>query len=122
MALPTTNRFIRRGKYFGDGSYPKTAPSFVLKDRATGQLYRVTAPGGGLTLVPISALTGTDKQENGISVQVTTSPTTYRNAYVSGGVLQVEQSNSRTRDAYVHDGSTRYIIKYTGTSLTTVLA
>jgi hypothetical protein len=82
-------------------------------------MYRVTAPGGVLTLVNISALAGTDKREDFMTVQDINSPI-YYNAYVLNGAFGVEPARSFSRSAYVQDGVTRYIIKHNAGTLVTV--
>jgi hypothetical protein len=123
MAVDFSRRFRTQGQYYyGDTSYSTVAPSFVLTDRATGTWYRVTVPGGVPTLVAITVLAGSDKHEHVISVQHSIDPNAYINAYVNGGVFMVEMSPSRTRPAYVHDGSSRYLLQYNGSNITAVLA
>jgi hypothetical protein len=82
-------------------------------------MYRVTAPGGTLTLVNISALASTDKREDFMTVQDVSNPT-YYNAYVLNGVFGVEPARSFSRSAYVQDGATRYIVKHSAGTLVTV--
>jgi hypothetical protein len=82
-------------------------------------MYRVTAPGGVLTLVNISALASTDKREDFMTVQDISAPT-YYNAYVLNGVFGVEPAMSFSRSAYVQDGTTRYIVKHSAGTLVTV--
>lgn len=119
MALPVSRRRFMPGYYFGDGRYPTAPQSFVLTDRATGTMYRVTAPSGVLTLVEISALAVTDVREDFMSVLDTTS-NVYLNAYVSNGSLLTEETKSLSRPAYVQDGNTRYLVKRQNSALTAV--
>lgn len=123
MALPSLRQRLFYGsRYYGDGSYERQSPFFVLTDRVTGTMYRVTVPGGSLSLIPITVLTSLDRREDFMSVQDSSIPTLYLNAYISNGVMQVESSSSRSRDAYIHDGSTRYLLKNSVGSLITVVA
>lgn len=100
-------------RFYGDGSYPSGPPSFVLTDRTTGTMYRVTAPGRVLTFVPITALASTDKREDFMTVQSLYNPAMYYNVYINNGSLVIETAKSYTRPAYIQDGATRYIIKHT---------
>jgi len=120
LPLHAVRRF-RYGRYFGDGSYPSTPKYFVLTDRITKQLYRVTVSNSVVTLVAIAGITSYDIKEDFMVVRDFRLEgdrgivPRWLNLYPSNGVLLSESTHDNTRPALVSDGTFLFEIIFDGT-------
>lgn len=115
MALPLYGlRRFRYGRYFGDGVYPTVSKFFVIRDRVTGQLYRVTTPGGVITLVAVAGITSADTKEDCMTVIDESDGGAIKNSYktlfIENGAFVVRPYVTSTREAFVWDGGQPYLI------------
>ncbi|MDE1813931.1 MAG: hypothetical protein KGI05_04615 [Thaumarchaeota archaeon] len=104
MALVVGRRRYRGNRYYGDGSYPHQSPNIVLIDTATGTMYRLTAPGGAINLVAITALSASDVKTDVCTVRDTIlTGTWYQLNVTNGSLINSGQTSDRSRPIYYTD-------------------
>ncbi|MDE1839573.1 MAG: hypothetical protein KGH87_06605 [Thaumarchaeota archaeon] len=104
MAVIVGRRRYRGNRYYGDGAYPHQSPNIVLTDTATGTMYRLTAPGGAVTLVSITALAATDVKADVCTVRDSVLTNVwYQLNVTSGSLINSGQTSDRSRPIYYTD-------------------